>query len=34
VQIEPRLVTVVEGNPAVIGLELRASSDRNGAAAG
>src|SRR5215472_15358865 len=28
------LVTVVAGNPAVIGLELRASSDRNGAAAG
>ena len=34
VPIEPRLVTVVAGNPAVIGLELRASSDRKGAAAG
>src|ERR1700678_46599 len=30
---EPRLVTVVEGNPAVSGRELNASSARNGAAA-
>jgi hypothetical protein len=34
VQIEPRLVTVVDGNPAVMGRELRASSDRKGATAG
>jgi hypothetical protein len=34
VHSDERLVTVVDGNPAVIGRELRASSDRNGAAAG